>query len=156
MLLLQHTRCRDNALRVFNSSRKMGGPEFSKSYYDRLELEISELYDTFIKHNESKNIFAAAKTPAVLFSVIVMFYFVSGIFAISWITIVSECVESVHACRTLPSGCLGIYTIHRGASRYGGACRRPCLHTLGERKLLFISYSETSVDLQLISHFNCV
>jgi len=79
---MQHNRCRDNAVRQFNSTRKMGGPEFSIEYQARLEQDVNELYEAFVRHNESKNLFAAAKTPAVLFAVVVILYVVSGFFGI--------------------------------------------------------------------------
>lgn len=71
----------------------MGGPEFSQSYLDRLDTEISDLYSNFIRHNESKNIFAAAKTPAVLFFVIVACYFTSGVFGILGLNAVSNIIN---------------------------------------------------------------
>lgn len=95
MLLLQHTRCNENAIRIFNSTRKMGGPEFSQAYLDRLTTEINDLYSSFIRHNESKNIFAAAKTPAVLFFIIVVCYFTSGVFGILGLQSLSSIVNLV-------------------------------------------------------------
>lgn len=71
----------------------MGGPEFSQSYLDRLDSEISDLYSNFIRHNESKNIFAAAKTPAVLFFIIVACYFTSGVFGILGLNAVSNIIN---------------------------------------------------------------
>lgn len=38
------------------------------------------LYLNYKKHNEGKNIFAAAKTPATLFTLVLILYFASGIF----------------------------------------------------------------------------
>lgn len=95
MLLVQHSRIQERALYIFNSTRKMGGPEFSQSYLERLTAEISELYCSFIRHNESKNIFAAAKTPAVLFFVIVACYFTSGVFGILGLQSISSIVNIV-------------------------------------------------------------
>lgn len=57
----------------------MGGPEFSQTYEDKLKEDLTETYENYAKHNESKNIFSAARTPAVLFTVVVACYFVSGI-----------------------------------------------------------------------------
>lgn len=39
-------------------------------------------YDQFKAHNESKNIFKAARTPAVIVAVIILFYVISGIFGL--------------------------------------------------------------------------
>ena len=60
----------------------MGGAEFSQSYGEKLQGEILELYENFIKHNESKNIFAAARTPAVFFALMVICYILAGVLGI--------------------------------------------------------------------------
>ena len=78
----EHLRCKEHCLRLFHTTRKMGGKDFSQTYSDKLEEEMNELYDNFVHHNESKNIFAAARTPAVLFAVMVLCYFVAGLFGI--------------------------------------------------------------------------
>lgn len=60
----------------------MGGPEFSKQYLEQLEAEIDEQYENFKKHNEGKNIFSSARTPAVLFTVMTFCYVMSSVFGI--------------------------------------------------------------------------
>lgn len=40
------------------------------------------MFQQFKAHNESKNIFKAAKTPAVFFAIAVIFYILSGIFGL--------------------------------------------------------------------------
>lgn len=40
------------------------------------------MYSKFSLQNESKNVFKAAKTPATLFSVLVFFYLLSGLFGL--------------------------------------------------------------------------
>jgi len=44
--------------------------------------ELEDLYGQFKMHNESKNIFKAARTPAVFFAAAVIFYILSGIFGL--------------------------------------------------------------------------
>lgn len=66
----------------FSSKRKMGGEEFSEKYRERLEQDLDESYGTFKAHNESKNIFKAARTPAVYFAIAVVMYIFSGIFGL--------------------------------------------------------------------------
>lgn len=60
----------------------MGGPEFSKQYLEQLEVAIEEQYENFQKHNEGKNIFSSARTPAVLFTVMAFSYVMSGVFGL--------------------------------------------------------------------------
>lgn len=57
----------------------MGGEEFSRRYLLQLETEIDESFVQYIKHNDSKNIFHAARTPATLFVVIFVMYVAAGI-----------------------------------------------------------------------------
>uniref|UniRef100_A0A8K9X742 Atlastin GTPase 1 n=1 Tax=Oncorhynchus mykiss TaxID=8022 RepID=A0A8K9X742_ONCMY len=70
---------REEALQVFRGVKKMGGEEFSRRYLLQLEGEVDEVFVQYIKHNDSKNIFHAARTPATLFVVIFSMYVVAGI-----------------------------------------------------------------------------
>ncbi|CAG9565756.1 unnamed protein product [Danaus chrysippus] len=79
LLDLEHVRVRDKALHAFRAKRKMGGDEFSKSYHDQLIQDLEEQFQQFRAHNESKNIFKAARTPSVLFAVALAFYVMSGV-----------------------------------------------------------------------------
>nr|XP_023018537.1 atlastin-like [Leptinotarsa decemlineata] len=76
----EHRRVRDKAITQFNSKKKMGGDEFSQTYKEQLEKDIEETFIQFKAHNESKNIFKSARTPAVFFALAVLFYITSGIF----------------------------------------------------------------------------
>lgn len=67
---------------LFDDTRKMGGKEFSSIYKEQLQKDIEEANDNFKSHNEGKNIFSSARTPAVLFSVMAIAYFLSGFFGI--------------------------------------------------------------------------
>lgn len=66
-------------MRYFCSVKKMGGSEFCQRYQNQLESELDEAYTTFSKHNDGKNIFYAARTPATLFAVMFVTYVVSGV-----------------------------------------------------------------------------
>lgn len=57
----------------------MGGDEFCQRYQNQLEAELDEAYTNFSKHNDGKNIFYAARTPATLFAVMFVTYLVSGV-----------------------------------------------------------------------------
>ncbi|XP_053687570.1 atlastin [Sabethes cyaneus] len=78
----EHNRIKEKALHQFSSKRKMGGEEFSEKYREKLEQDLDESYVTFKAHNESKNIFKAARTPAVYFAIAVVMYIFSGIFGL--------------------------------------------------------------------------
>lgn len=57
----------------------MGGEAFSKTFEEKLEDQIEEVYVTFVKRNEGKHILHAYRTPAVLFTVMAMSYLVSSV-----------------------------------------------------------------------------
>ncbi|XP_006632468.2 atlastin-1 isoform X1 [Lepisosteus oculatus] len=78
-LQARHADLREEALRLFRGVKKMGGEEFSRRYLQQLEAEIDEVFVQYIKHNDSKNIFHAARTPATLFVVIFVMYVVAGV-----------------------------------------------------------------------------
>jgi len=70
---------RAKALTLFNATRKMGGTEISKEFEELLSKDIDENYVNFIKMNDSKNIFNAARTPAVFLVIMVLSYMTSGV-----------------------------------------------------------------------------
>ncbi|XP_028037466.1 atlastin isoform X2 [Bombyx mandarina] len=82
LLLTEHQRVRDKAMYAFNAKRKMGGRDFSQAYFDQLAQDLEEQFLQFKAHNESKNIFKAARTPSVFFAVALFFYVLSGVFGL--------------------------------------------------------------------------
>ncbi|XP_067617278.1 atlastin [Eurosta solidaginis] len=78
----EHFRIKDQALFQFASKRKMGGEEFSEKFRQQLDLDLEDSYVNYKAHNESKNIFKAARTPAVYFASAVICYVLSGIFGL--------------------------------------------------------------------------
>ncbi|XP_025061502.1 atlastin-2 [Alligator sinensis] len=75
----KHQDFRESAVKQFRSVKKMGGEEFCRCYQDQLEAEMDEIYANFVKHNDGKNIFYAARTPATLFAVMFAMYIISGL-----------------------------------------------------------------------------
>uniref|UniRef100_A0A1B0CGG5 Uncharacterized protein n=1 Tax=Lutzomyia longipalpis TaxID=7200 RepID=A0A1B0CGG5_LUTLO len=78
----EHQRIKEKALHQFSAKRKMGGDEFSEKYREKLDNDLEESFGNFRAHNESKNIFKAARTPAVYFAIAVVMYIMSGIFGL--------------------------------------------------------------------------
>lgn len=76
----EHLKIKDSAVEQFRNTRKMGGTEFSSNYEEKLISELDETFENFRKHNESKNIFKAFRTPATLFAVTISLYLLSGFF----------------------------------------------------------------------------
>lgn len=60
----------------------MGGEEFTEKFRQQLDADLEEIFISYKAHNESKNIFKAARTPAVYFALAVVFYILSGIFGL--------------------------------------------------------------------------
>uniref|UniRef100_A0A8C2KYK7 Atlastin-1 n=1 Tax=Cyprinus carpio TaxID=7962 RepID=A0A8C2KYK7_CYPCA len=94
-LQARHLKIREEALTLFRSVKKMGGEEFSRRYLLQLEAEIDELFVQYIKHNDSKNIFHAARTPATLFVVIFVMYVAAGITGFVGVDIIASICNMV-------------------------------------------------------------
>ena len=86
----KHQAICEKALDLFKSVKKMGGESYSKQFEDKLKEQIKEAFEHFQAQNASKNIFAAARTPAVLFSLMVILYLLSSIFYFVGLTPVSS------------------------------------------------------------------
>ena len=71
---------------MFHTTRKMGGVEFSKEFAEKLEVDVDEAFLNFVKLNDSKNIFNAARTPAVFFAIMIVAYVLSGLLGFVGIT----------------------------------------------------------------------
>lgn len=72
-----HEELKQSSIRQFRTIKKMGGEEFCRRYQEQLEAELDEAYGNFVKHNDGKNIFYAARTPATLFALMFAMYVVS-------------------------------------------------------------------------------
>ncbi|XP_065127870.1 atlastin-3 [Paramisgurnus dabryanus] len=91
----KHSFFLQEALRHFTGTKKMGGRDFCKRYQEQLEAELAELWVSFSKHNESKNIFSAFRTPAVLFVLICLLYMLSTLLlfiGLGMISFACDCV----------------------------------------------------------------
>ena len=88
----KHAEAKETSLAIFHGTRKMGGIEFSKEYAERLLKEIDEAFENFEKLNDGKNIFNAARTPAVFFTLVVLGYFLATVFgSIGLVSFVRMC-----------------------------------------------------------------
>ncbi|KAK6749297.1 hypothetical protein RB195_001727 [Necator americanus] len=70
----QHQICKNDAIREFRNARKMGGVEYSVQFLEKLEDEIEENYESYLKMNNGKNLFKSMRTPAVLVSLMIIDY----------------------------------------------------------------------------------
>ncbi|CAI5771258.1 atlastin-2 isoform X2 [Podarcis lilfordi] len=75
----KHLDLKELAIKQFRSVKKMGGEDFCRRYQDQLDEELDEVYANFVKHNDGKNLFYAARTPATLFAVMFAMYIISGL-----------------------------------------------------------------------------
>lgn len=78
----RHDKYKSASLGMFHTTRKMGGTEFSKEFAEKLEADMDDSYLNFVKLNDSKNIFNAARTPAVFFAMMIVSYIMSGLFGV--------------------------------------------------------------------------
>lgn len=77
-------------MNLFQSTRKMGGSVLSQEYQERLEAHIEDLYASCCKQNNAKNIFNAARTPAVFITLILVAYFIKYIFSFFLTVVILE------------------------------------------------------------------
>ncbi|XP_066486323.1 atlastin-1 [Tiliqua scincoides] len=116
----KHLELKEEAVRQFRSVKKMGGEEFSRRYLQQLENEVDELYVQYIKHNDSKNIFHAARTPATLFVVIFITYVIAGVTGFIGLDIIASLCNMIMGL-TLITLCTWAYIRYSGEYRELGA-----------------------------------
>lgn len=80
---------------------------------------MDEVYSNFIKHNESKNIFYAARTPATLFAVMFAAYIVSTVTGFVGLSIIAALASLVMGV-SLMSLCAWAYVRYSGEYREVG------------------------------------
>lgn len=119
-LQARHSVIREEALQVFKGVKKMGGEEFSRRYLQQLEGEIDEVFVQYIKHNDSKNIFHAARTPATLFVVIFVMYVAAGITGFVGVDIIASLCNMILGL-ALITLCTWAYIRYSGEYRELGA-----------------------------------
>uniref|UniRef100_H3DPT7 Atlastin-1 n=1 Tax=Tetraodon nigroviridis TaxID=99883 RepID=H3DPT7_TETNG len=119
-LQARHSSIREEALQLFRGVKKMGGEEFSRRYLQQLESEIDEVFVQYIKHNDSKNIFHAARTPATLFVVIFVMYVAAGITGFVGVDIIASLCNMILGL-ALITLCTWAYIRYSGEYRELGA-----------------------------------
>ncbi|XP_055880106.1 atlastin-like isoform X3 [Biomphalaria glabrata] len=94
-LRTQHNRLAEQSIDMFHATRKMGGPEFSLAYEEKLKEDLTEAFENFSRHNDSKNFFSATRTPSVLFTVIVVTYILSGFMGMCGLEMLANLINLV-------------------------------------------------------------
>ncbi|EPY74418.1 atlastin-1 isoform 1 [Camelus ferus] len=119
-LQTKHLELKEESVKLFRGVKKMGGEEFSRRYLQQLESEIDDLYIQYIKHNDSKNIFHAARTPATLFVVIFITYVIAGVTGFIGLDIIASLCNMIMGL-TLITLCTWAYIRYSGEYRELGA-----------------------------------
>ncbi|XP_033874585.2 atlastin-2 isoform X2 [Acipenser ruthenus] len=130
----KHLDLKESSIRQFRSVKKMGGEEFCRRYQEQLEAEIEEGYANFIKHNDGKNIFYAARTPATLFAVMFVMYIVSGVTGFIGLNTIATLFNLVMGVALL-SLCTWAYVKYSGEFREVGTVIDQVAETLWEQIL---------------------
>uniref|UniRef100_A0A8C7ZEG2 Atlastin-2 n=1 Tax=Oryzias sinensis TaxID=183150 RepID=A0A8C7ZEG2_9TELE len=148
----RHTELLQTSVRHFRSVKKMGGEDFCRRYQEQLEAELNESYTNFTKHNDGKNIFFAARTPAMLFAVMFVMYVVSlvtGFVGISYVAVLCNLVMGV----ALTALCIWAYVKYSGKFRDVGRVIDIVAETLWEqvrrnaKSLISANKTETSLKM---------
>ncbi|XP_072491937.1 atlastin-2 isoform X3 [Notamacropus eugenii] len=130
----KHMDFKEAAIRQFCSVKKMGGDEFCRRYQDQLEAEIEETYANFVKHNDGKNIFYAARTPATLFAVMFAMYIISGLIGFLGLTSIAVLCNLIMGL-ALIALCTWAYVKYSGEFREIGTMIDQIAETLWEQVL---------------------
>ncbi|KAK2508868.1 hypothetical protein MC885_011810 [Smutsia gigantea] len=130
----KHLDLKEVAIKQFRSVKKMGGDEFCHRYQNQLEAEIEETYANFIKHNDGKNIFYAARTPATLFAVMFAMYIISGLTGFIGLNSIAVLCNLVMGL-ALTSLCTWAYVKYSGEFREIGTMIDQIAETLWEQVL---------------------
>jgi hypothetical protein len=80
-----NTQIKDESIKKFHSVPKMGGESLSTKYFEELIQEMDELYENYVKHNDSKNIFAFSRTATSLIAIMIITYILSGVLEWLWL-----------------------------------------------------------------------
>uniref|UniRef100_A0A673CC28 Atlastin-2-like n=1 Tax=Sphaeramia orbicularis TaxID=375764 RepID=A0A673CC28_9TELE len=139
-----HTELRQASVRHFRSVKKMGGEDFCRRYQEQLEVELDETYANFTKHNDGKNIFYAARTPATLFAVMFVMYvasLVTGFVGINSVATMCNLVMGV----ALTALCVWAYVKYSGEFREVGGVIDQAADILWEQvSLLLFNHREVT------------
>ncbi|NXU38668.1 ATLA1 protein, partial [Drymodes brunneopygia] len=149
-LQAKHAELKEEAVRLFRGVKKMGGEEFSRRYLQQLEAEIDELYIQYIKHNDSKNIFHAARTPATLFVVIFITYVLAGVTGFIGLDIIASLCNMILGL-TLITLCTWAYIRYSGEYRELGAVIDQVAAALWDQALYKL-YSAAATHRHLYQH----
>ncbi|XP_073772238.1 uncharacterized protein isoform X3 [Danio rerio] len=131
---LRHGELKQVCVCQFRSVKKMGGEEFSRRYQEQLEQELEECYASFSKHNQGKNIFLAARTPAALLALMLLLYasaLIAGCVGISTLAVLCDLLLAA----ALLSLCVWTYSRYSGEFREIGAAIDRLAETLWEQVL---------------------
>lgn len=133
----KHLDLKEVAIKQFRSVKKMGGDDFCRRYQDQLEAEIEETYANFIKHNDGKNIFYAARTPATLFAVMFAMYIISGLTGFIGLNSIAVLCNLVMGL-ALTSLCTWAYVKYSGEFREIGTMIDQLAETLWEQVGIYL------------------
>ncbi|TSK20062.1 Atlastin-2 [Bagarius yarrelli] len=127
-----HEELKQSSIRQFCTIKKMGGEEFCRRYQEQLEAELDDAYANFVKHNDGKNIFFAARTPATLFALMFAMYVVSlvtGFVGVNSVATLCNLIMGV----ALVSLCTWAYVKYSGEFREVGSIIDQVAETLWEQ-----------------------
>uniref|UniRef100_A0AAR2JBT9 Atlastin GTPase 2 n=1 Tax=Pygocentrus nattereri TaxID=42514 RepID=A0AAR2JBT9_PYGNA len=158
-----HKDLKQKSIQHFRAVKKMGGEEFCRRYQEQLEAELDEAYANFVKHNDGKNIFYAARTPATLFAIMFAMYVISlvtGFVGINSVATLCNLIMGV----ALVSLCTWAYVKYSGEFREVGSVIDQVAETLWEQvrvleppgpSLPFVLFplKQTSNEYYKIHHF---
>ncbi|VDN51828.1 unnamed protein product [Dracunculus medinensis] len=114
-----HEHFHHEAIKLFKNARKMGGTEFSFQFLEKLEADIEEQYGSFVKMNNSKNLFKSMRTPAVLVAFMIFDYVLQEFFQLIGLDSIAG-LFSTALCIAIFALCTWAYSRYSGNFRDAG------------------------------------
>uniref|UniRef100_A0A672GCD9 Atlastin-2-like n=1 Tax=Salarias fasciatus TaxID=181472 RepID=A0A672GCD9_SALFA len=151
----RHAELRLASVRHFRSVKKMGSEDFCRRYQEQLEAELGEAYASFSKHNDGKNIFHAARTPATLLALILLLYVVSMVTGFLGVGSVAALCNLVMGA-ALTALCVWAYVKYSGEFREVGGVIDQVAETLWEQVRLITVWTWSSAIIGRSSHLGFI
>ncbi|KAI6189020.1 Guanylate-binding protein [Aphelenchoides besseyi] len=138
----EHICCRNEAIRNFKNTKKLGGPALALQFLEELEEDITGSFESFVKVNNSKNLFKSMQTPAVLVCFIVVNYVCQEFLQLFGLDVIASIFSPI---LTLVIIALGTWT-YSTYSGYVRVCPITCLNGVSKEGKMVIQYAEVAAD----------
>lgn len=119
-LKTKHEEFKSKSMELFQKTKKMGGKEFSDTYFAQLEIDVETIYERYESQNKIKSIYNRTGTILVLFVMISITYVFSQIIHIIGLNNFMAVGFFINLLQTVLIGILITYSIFKSTGKYEG------------------------------------